>query len=745
MKPFSSHHLLTTVFRDRVSFSFKAIFTAFILLTVVLSGGAQRLTISSGGHLVLNGNVSLVINNAAFQNNGQFSAGGSTVSFRGHHDTSKSFVSGTSSTTFNNLSIIKSAFGVTLRSSVIVRDVLAVTGGNLYTDSNLTLKSDAALTARVSEVPSTSQIIGKANVQRYMPARRAWRLLTAPVSGSYTILNTWQNKGVYAPGVGMLVTGPSPSAAAGNGLDYSAQNGISMKSFNYATQQYVNITNTKVRISDGVTGSGDNTGYFVFVRGDRDPNNTYVSNVNVTTLTSIGALQTGNQVFTASPVSGKYTLIGNPYASPVDFNNVTRTNLIKRFYVWDPSINNVGGYVMLDDLNNDGIFAKTVAGSSQTKNIQSSQAFFVETSSSAPASLTFLETSKSSVSSNTVFRPQTPAGYTSGQLSATLYLFNQNGKNILADGVLAEFDDIYAAGINRDDALKFSNTNENLIIVRNNVSLAAERRPAVSFTDTIFFRLTNTVQREYQFSFDAMGLEQPGMDAYLEDSYLGSRSLLDLSGTSTVNFSIDAQAGSAAANRFRIVFAPNIAVLPVTISSFKAYEKNSNIQVAWQVENEINILKYEVEKSTTGSDFIKMFTVSVSGNNNAQNNYQWTDENPAPGNNFFRIKIYDRNGEISYTTIEKVSIEEVVTGIRIYPNPVAGRAINFQFSSQPAGIYQVEILNANGQLVHSSSLEYAGGMANHKVITNAQLATGLYQLRMKQAGKAAHTQQLIIH
>ena len=48
--------------------------------------------------------------------------------------------------------------------------------------------------------------------------------------------------------------------------------------------------------------------------------------------------------------------------------------------------------------------------------------------------------------------------------------------------------------------------------------------------------------------------------------------------------------------------------------------------MAWQVQNELNILKYEVEKSTTGSNFLKMFTVSVSGTNNAQNNYQWTDK-----------------------------------------------------------------------------------------------------------------------
>ena len=220
-----------------------------------------------------------------------------------------SYVSGTSTTTFNNLSVSKTAYGVALKSAVVVKNVLAVNAGNLYTDSNLTLRSDANLTARVDVVPSGSYIIGKANVERYIPARRAWRLMTAPVTNSNTIYNSWQNRGIYTTGLGLLVTGPNPTAE--NGLDYSTQNTVSMKGFNYSTQQFANVLNTKVAISSGNNGSADNTGYFVFVRGDRNPANMNGPNVNITTLTSIGTLQTGTQTFTASPVSNKYTLIGN--------------------------------------------------------------------------------------------------------------------------------------------------------------------------------------------------------------------------------------------------------------------------------------------------------------------------------------------------------------------------------------------------------------------------------------------------
>ncbi len=719
----------------------------FIVLFVAsLSSQSQQITINPRSSLVLNGNVSLVVNNAAFQNNGTFVAGASTVSFSGHNDTLISYVSGSNQTTFNNLSVSKSANGVALKSPVIVTNVLAVNGGNLYTDSNLTLRSDANLTARVDVVPSGSNIIGKANVERYIPARRAWRLMTAPVTSSNTIYNSWQNKGVYTVGLGTLVTGPNPTAASGNGLDYSQLNTVSMKGFNATTQGFANVLNTKVPISAGTNGSGDNTGYFIFVRGDRNPGNTNVANNNITTLTSIGVLQTGTQTFTATPVYNKLTLIGNPYASPVDFNNVSINNLIKRFYVWDPSLNSVGGYVMLDDLDGDGLYRKSVPGSTQTKDIQSSQAFFVQTASTAPASITFTETSKSGNNINGMFRPvspNTPAGVGTGEIITTLNLLDANGKTILADGALAEFDNIYSAGVDLDDAMKFTNTNENISIVRNNSLFAAERRPALTSNDTVYFRLTNTTQRGYQFVFDVAGLDQPGMMGFLEDSYLGTSTLINLSGTTKVNFSVTA-AASSAINRFKIVFKPKVSILPVTISSVKAYQKNSHIAVEWKVENELNMVKYDVEKSTDGTIFSHVSTVNVTGTNNTYNTYSWLDVNAVQGNNFYRIKCYDQSGEIKYSTIVKVSIGKSKSGFSIYPNPVTGNVINLLMTNQPAGTYELKLTSNSGQLIFVKSIQNNGGNSTQSLTAPTKLATGIYQLEIIGQGNSRSALKAIV-
>jgi hypothetical protein len=194
-------------------------------------------------------------------------------------------------------------------------------------------------------------------------------------------------------------------------------------------------------------------GYFAFVRGDRNPNNLNTSFYSATTLSSTGKLQTGKQTFSASGTVGQYTLIGNPFASPIDFNNVQRTHLKKRFYAWDANLNKFGAYVVLDDVNGTGNFTSSNPLSSQDKNIQSGQAFFVLTDTAGAAAITFYESSKSSVVSNAVFRPL-------GQVKnmvITLNLLQADSSTITADGTLAEFNDNFCGCVDLQDAVKFYN------------------------------------------------------------------------------------------------------------------------------------------------------------------------------------------------------------------------------------------------------------------------------------------------
>src|SRR5260221_4815120 len=99
--------------------SFKTFFCllAFILL-YVLHTNAQVFNMTPGGHFVINGSPSFIINSAAIKNNGTFTRGNGTVYFTGYSDTTVSYVTGDSVTEITNLTVNKSANGIAAKSSV---------------------------------------------------------------------------------------------------------------------------------------------------------------------------------------------------------------------------------------------------------------------------------------------------------------------------------------------------------------------------------------------------------------------------------------------------------------------------------------------------------------------------------------------------------------------------------------------------------------------------------------------------
>lgn len=693
-------------------------------------GMAQSLTINGNSKLVMRGNVSLVVRNAALINNGTLVDSAGTVQFSGDNDTTFSYLGGSNATSVYNLSINKGNFGTAIKSKIAVQNVLGVYNGILYPDSNLTLRSDKNLTARVDVIPAGANIIGKAMVERYFPKRRAWRLVTSPLANTPSIFDTWQNKGVYTLGVNTWVTGPNPTGAGGNGLDVSPQNNSSMKTWNVNTQALEAVSNTNVALSPVNVSGQDNIGYFMFVRGDRDPANFNTANSSNTTLSSNGQLQVGTQNFTASSSAGGYTLVGNPFASPIDLNNVVRNNLVKRFYVWDPSLNMVGGYVMLDDLDNNGVFTKSISASSQTNHIQSSQAFFVETQSGGAASISFPESCKSADNNNTMFRP-TADPQDIQSLRVVLNLKENDGTIIVADGVLFEGSSGFMKGIDRNDALKYSNINETISLIRNGYPLAAERSERLTENDTLFIKLQRITQRSYQFETEPAAINDPSLTAWLEDSYLQTSTPVDLYNKTAFDFTVDANSASAAANRFRIVF-KHSTVLPVTIVSVNAVLQNKEALVNWTVANEMNIVKYEVERSADGINFSSIADKAATAAGAARYQYSINDKQPLSGYNYYRIKYFDANGEVKYSIIVKVNnSSNEKPAITVYPNPVENNIINVQFTNCETGKYNAKLVNEGGQLVYETTI--TNNNSKVAIAPTVHLAAGNYLLELSNA------------
>jgi hypothetical protein len=252
--------------------------------------------------------------------------------------------------------------------------------------------------------------------------------------------------------------------------------------------------------------------------------------------------------------------------------------------------------------------------------------------------------------------------------------------------------------------------------------LAIERRNIITKDDTIQLKFSKVKVRKYRFVFNVNLLQTDGLTAMLEDVYLKTKTPLSFGGISMYDFNIIYHPDSYNPLRFRIVFKA-LTTLPVKFTAITATRQNDAVKVVWKVANQINIAKYEVEKSTDGSSFSKIGTV---GANNNLLSYFLADKNPAEGNNFYRIKSIGMAGETGFSNIVKITWINTQPVIAIYPNPVSGGIINLYFSNTAAGLYAVKVFNSLNQCLLTKQIQHNGNNTSHQVKGNQFLLPGSY-------------------
>lgn len=181
------------------------------------------------------------------------------------------------------------------------------------------------------------------------------------------------------------------------------------------------------------------------------------------------------------------------------------------------------------------------------------------------------------------------------------------------------------------------------------------------------------------------------------------------------------------------VFQIDLVAIPVTLTSFKAYQKNAGIQVEWTTEQEINIVRYEVERSFNGQQFTTVGTVAATSNGSGIAAYNLFDSSPYKGVSYYRIKIIEI-GDPKYSWIAKVNItDKAENNISIYPNPIILNHIALHLNLQK-GNYIISLTNKQGQQILTKIINHAGGYAFENLVPIKPIAAGVYQLKISGKG-----------
>ena len=252
-------------------------------------------------------------------------------------------------------------------------------------------------------------------------------------------------------------------------------------------------------------------------------------------------------------------------------------------------------------------------------------------------------------------------------------------------------------------------------------------------------------KRNYRFEFIVDKLDADVAAGFLEDAYLKTSVPVNPNGTTTVDFTVNADAASAAPDRFRLVFVPKLIVLssPFIFKDLRAKIQNNNISVEWITENEEDIKTYEVETSTNGQEFDKAAAVIAKGSSTPQN-YQWLDANTKPGAHYYRIRSVNDKDEVVYSKIVSVDVRRGMPAIRVYPNPVTGGRINILFSNQPEGNYNLRLINNLGQVILTKQIYHAEGTDMKTIRVSRNMVDGAYKLEVTRPDKSTHNTTVIL-
>jgi hypothetical protein len=171
--------------------------------------------------------------------------------------------------------------------------------------------------------------------------------------------------------------------------------------------------------------------------------------------------------------------------------------------------------------------------------------------------------------------------------------------------------------------------------------------------------------------------------------------------------------------------------LPVEWLSFDAQKFGSDVLLKWKTASELNNDRFEIERSDDAINFEYIGEKDGKGNAANISTYDFIDETPRNGLNFYRLKQIDFDGEFEYSEIRLVEFnQKPATRLVIYPNPSNDYVylhLNHLNGSTEA---HMEIVNLQGQVQFGEDLIISNAKEWQKKIQIDHLPTGSYFVRI---------------
>jgi hypothetical protein len=148
--------------------------------------------------------------------------------------------------------------------------------------------------------------------------------------------------------------------------------------------------------------------------------------------------------------------------------------------------------------------------------------------------------------------------------------------------------------------------------------------------------------------------------------------------------------------------------------------------LGWNGRDEENGITYRVERRNENEAYFVTIGTVVARQSSGP--YQFTDENPGNGKNFYRLNMLTENNKSAYSNTILIS-NNSRQQISIYPNP-ATRLLHVNIQGREIQRYQLELCNVAGQILYRGEpAELQSGTLLY--YRSASVTPGVYLMRVK--------------
>ncbi|MCF2445698.1 T9SS type A sorting domain-containing protein [Dyadobacter sp. CY345] len=174
--------------------------------------------------------------------------------------------------------------------------------------------------------------------------------------------------------------------------------------------------------------------------------------------------------------------------------------------------------------------------------------------------------------------------------------------------------------------------------------------------------------------------------------------------------------------------------LPVKLISFEVQKESELANLNWSTSEETNSERFEIEHSLNGKQWKAIGSVASSGDSKIRKEYSFGHNSPSGGENYYRLKMIDRDLTYAYGPIRSTRFDNIK--LEIYPNPAAD-VLNVK-SGNWDNISNIQLISTSGLSVYNS-----GSKPLDKVDVK-NLSTGIYLIKITTTDGATSLRKILI-